>query len=124
VSSFDGTNNFVETLCSSERAWIGIRRYDYRSSSAGCSGLRDVCERQTRRRRRGAVGLRNATLERSTWRTMVDVKDTFSATDHIAGERVCFDIGGNKWRIIANVAYKHEIVFIVWIGIHAEYEKL
>ena len=40
------------------------------------------------------------------------------------GEKVCFDIGGNKWRIIATVAYKPEIVFIVWIGTHAEYEKL
>ncbi len=65
-----------------------------------------------------------ATLERSTWLTLVDVKMTFPATDHLTGEKVCFDIGGNKWRIIANVAYKAEIVFIVWIGTHAEYEKL
>jgi mRNA interferase HigB len=65
-----------------------------------------------------------ATLERSTWKTLVDVKETFPATDHLAGEKVCFDIGGNKWRIIANVAFKHEIVFIEWIGTHKEYEKL
>jgi mRNA interferase HigB len=65
-----------------------------------------------------------ATLEDSTWRTLVDVKEIFPATDHLTGENVCFDIGGNKWRIIANIAYKPEIVFIVWIGTHAEYEKL
>ena len=65
-----------------------------------------------------------ATLEHSTWGTLVDVKNTFPATDHLSGETVCFDIGGNKWRIIANVAFKHEIVFIKWIGTHAEYEKL
>ncbi len=65
-----------------------------------------------------------ATLERSTWRSLIDLKETFPATDHLAGEKVCFDIGGNKWRIIANVACKSEIAFIVWIGTHAEYEKL
>jgi mRNA interferase HigB len=65
-----------------------------------------------------------AVLERSTWRTFVDVKATFPATDHLGGEKVCFDIGGNKWRIIANVAFNSEIVFIVWIGTHKEYEKL
>jgi mRNA interferase HigB len=65
-----------------------------------------------------------ATLERSTWRTLVDVEETFPATDHLSGEKVCFDFGGNKWRIIATIAYQPEIVFIVWIGTHAEYESL
>jgi mRNA interferase HigB len=65
-----------------------------------------------------------ATVERSTWRTLVDVKETFPATDLLAGEKVCFDIGGNKSRIIANVAFKPEIVFIVWIGTHVEYSRL
>jgi mRNA interferase HigB len=64
-----------------------------------------------------------ATLEHSTWRTLVDVKATFPATDHLSGETVCFDIGGNKWRIIANIDYRHEIVYMVWIGSHAEYDK-
>ena len=63
-------------------------------------------------------------LERSTWRTFIDVKQTFPATDLFVGEKVCFDIGGNKWRIIANVAFKPEIVFILWIGTHEEYDRL
>ena len=63
-------------------------------------------------------------LEHSRWHTIVDVKQTFPATDHLSGEKVCFDIGGNKWRIIANIAFKSEIVYITWIGTHAEYEAL
>jgi mRNA interferase HigB len=65
-----------------------------------------------------------ATLEHSTWRTLVDEKATFPATDHLSGETVCFDIGGNKWRIIANIDYRYEVVYLVWIGTHAEYDKL
>jgi mRNA-degrading endonuclease HigB of HigAB toxin-antitoxin module len=33
-------------------------------------------------------------------------------------------VRGNKWRIIANIDYRHEIVYLVWIGSHAEYDKL
>jgi mRNA interferase HigB len=65
-----------------------------------------------------------AVLEHSTWTSLVDVKETFPATDHISGETVYFDIGGNKWRIVANVAFQPEIVFIKWIGTHAEYDRL
>ncbi len=65
-----------------------------------------------------------ATVERSAWSSFVDVKAIFPSADLLAGERVCFDVGGNKWRIIANVAFKPRIVFIAWIGTHAEYERL
>lgn len=65
-----------------------------------------------------------ATLESSVWNSFVDVKNTFPATDHLSGEKVCFDIGGNKWRIIANVVFSSRIVYIVWIGTHGEYDKL
>jgi len=35
-------------------------------------------------------------LEHSTWRTLVDVKETFPSTDHLSGEKVCFDIGATN----------------------------
>jgi len=73
------------------------------------------------------------TVECSPWHTFVDVKQTFPATDHLVGEKMCFDIGGNKWRIIANVTfpkidkYGNAVmgkVYIKWIGTHTEYDKL
>ncbi len=65
-----------------------------------------------------------STVETSTWTSFVDLKQTFPSADHLGGETVCFDIGGNRWRIIANVSYQAEIVFIGWIGDHQEYDKL
>ncbi len=30
----------------------------------------------------------------------------------------------HKWQIIANIDYRHEIVYLVWICSHTEYDKL
>ena len=61
--------------------------------------------------------------KRATWESFPEVKQSFNTVDFVA-PRVVFDIGGNKWRIIANIAFKSEIVYITWIGTHAEYEAL
>ena len=65
-----------------------------------------------------------AIVEHSAWKGFTDVKLTFPSADLLAGEKVCFDVGGNKWRIIANVAYRPQIVFSGWIGDHSQYDKL
>lgn len=65
-----------------------------------------------------------ATVRAAKWASIVDVKRTFPATDHLTGEKVCFDVGGNKWRIIASINYEFQTVFLKWIGTHSEYDKL
>jgi mRNA interferase HigB len=52
-----------------------------------------------------------------------ELKQTFASADVIAGTRVVFDVGGNKYRIIADVQYKMGRVFIRKIMRHAEYDK-
>jgi mRNA interferase HigB len=37
---------------------------------------------------------------------------------------VIFDIKGNKYRIITVVLVHRQIVYIRWIGPHAEYDKV
>ena len=69
------------------------------------------------------LGVWYAIVSRTDFDSFANLKQVFRSADKV-GKFTVFDIGGNKWRIIANVAYKAEIVFIVWIGTHAEYEKL
>ena len=61
---------------------------------------------------------------RAEWTNLLDVKNTFPATDHIVGDRLVFDIGGNKWRIVARVDYEARMVFIRWVGDHKAYDKI
>ncbi|MBV8780591.1 MAG: type II toxin-antitoxin system HigB family toxin [Phycisphaerae bacterium] len=63
---------------------------------------------------------------RSRWRTFVDVRRSFGQTDIArvnSGNRVCvFDIGGNKYRIIAKVSYEKQKLYILRILTHSEYD--
>jgi mRNA interferase HigB len=48
----------------------------------------------------------------------------FRSADILANDRVVFNIGGNKYRLIAAVHYRGKRVFIRFIGTHAEYDKI
>jgi len=62
------------------------------------------------------------------WEIPADMKMTFPSADLLgkSSSRVIFDIGGNKYRIIAKYHFgdKQVHLFICWIGTHAEYDKL
>jgi len=55
------------------------------------------------------------------------LKDFFGTADILPNNRVVFNIGGNNYRLIAGIHLakpgKQDIVFILWIGTHAEYDK-
>jgi len=61
---------------------------------------------------------------KAEWTTLLDVKNTFPATDHITADRLVFDIGGNKWRIVARGGYQARMGFIRWVGDHKAYNKI
>ena len=63
----------------------------------------------------------------SDWSNINDIKASFSSADQIGGtNRVIFDIGGNKYRMICSYrsGCKNFHLYINWIGTHAEYTKL
>ena len=41
-----------------------------------------------------------------------------------AGNRVVFNIKGNQHRLIVAVAYKLGVVYIKFVGTHAEYDRV
>jgi len=44
--------------------------------------------------------------------------------DFVQDNRVIFDIGGNKYRLVAHVSYRFKTVLIKFVGTHAEYSKI
>ncbi|HEX4768129.1 MAG TPA: type II toxin-antitoxin system HigB family toxin [Lichenihabitans sp.] len=64
-------------------------------------------------------------VDRAEWRTPSDVKATVGTTvDFVADNRIIFDIGGNKYRLIVHVAYRFNRVLIKFIGTHDEYDNI
>jgi mRNA interferase HigB len=66
-----------------------------------------------------------ALVRQAEWTAPADVKAAFGATvDFVGDNRVIFDIGGNKYRLIVHVAYPYKRVLIKFVGTHAEYDRI
>ena len=65
-------------------------------------------------------------VSNTVWSKPQDIKDQYGKTvDFVRDNRVVWDIGGNKYRLVARVAYApYYRVLIKWIGTHAEYDKI
>ena len=60
--------------------------------------------------------------KRATWASFAEVKQTFNTADFVP-PYVVFDIGGNKYRLIAEINFKRNVMFIRRIMTHKEYMK-
>ncbi len=64
------------------------------------------------------------TVKAANWERPVDAKAMFRTADILSGDRIVFNIGGNKYRLVAAVHYRGKRVFIRFVGTHAEYDKI
>ena len=60
----------------------------------------------------------------SDWTNFADIKRVFGATDSVGNGLYVFNIGGNKYRLIARIIFRARTVFIRFIGTHKEYNKV
>jgi mRNA interferase HigB len=64
--------------------------------------------------------------EKADWRNFSDVRQNFGQTDVVkvkSGNTVCvFDIGGNKFRLVAKVSYEKGKVYVLRVLTHKEYD--
>jgi mRNA interferase HigB len=64
-------------------------------------------------------------VTKATWAGPADIKRLFGNTvDFIGENRIIFDIGGNKYRLIARVSYTYKACQIKFVGTHAEYDAV
>ena len=64
-------------------------------------------------------------VEQACWMKHSDVTATFRSADRV-GRRVVFDVGGNKYRVIADIKYKKSKpawVYVKHVLTHKEYDK-
>lgn len=62
--------------------------------------------------------------KRATWGKFADIRATYRSADVVKGNRVIFNIGGNKYRLVVKVAYKVGVIYIKFIGTHKEYDRI
>lgn len=59
---------------------------------------------------------------RLEWENFVELRQTFPSADQV-GRLTVFNIGGNKYRLIARVEYLFKRVYVREILTHSEYDK-
>lgn len=56
------------------------------------------------------------------WNNFNELKETFGTADYYRGA-VIFNIGGNKFRLVATVVYERQRVYIDQVLTHQEYDE-
>ncbi|HSE73839.1 MAG TPA: type II toxin-antitoxin system HigB family toxin [Dongiaceae bacterium] len=63
-------------------------------------------------------------VKSAQWSNPVEIKQVFRSADILPNGRVVFDIGGNKYRLVAAIHYRGRRVYVRFIGTHKEYDKI
>ncbi len=61
---------------------------------------------------------------RANWDAPSRVRERYASASIISGNRVVFNIRGNTYRLVVNVNYQYQTVYIRFIGTHAEYDRI
>ena len=48
----------------------------------------------------------------------------YNTADFVGDNRVIFNIGGNKFRLIVHVSYEYRAVLIEFVGTHEDYDRI
>ena len=63
-------------------------------------------------------------VKAQAWSQPLDIKQKYATADPIPNNRAVFNIRGNKYRIIVEINYRKQLVFIRWTGTHTEYDRI
>lgn len=61
-------------------------------------------------------------VRNAKWANFAEVKDTYNSVDKYEN-KIIFDVGGNKYRVIAVIDFKAHKVFIRAVLDHKEYDE-
>ena len=58
------------------------------------------------------------------WESPADVKRDFGAASILKDGRVVFNIAGNKYRLVVWINYPYRVVYVRFLGTHAQYDEI
>jgi mRNA interferase HigB len=61
---------------------------------------------------------------KAKWQSWTDIKEKYASASVLKGRRVVFNIGGNKYRLVVEINFPAQIVYVRFIGTHREYDQI
>jgi mRNA interferase HigB len=61
---------------------------------------------------------------KADWTTPQDIKAHYRNASICGNNRVVFNVAGNKYRLVVEMQYRAGIVWVKFIGTHAQYDQI
>ena len=61
---------------------------------------------------------------KADWSSPADIKREFANASILKNGRAVFNIAGNKYRLVVWINYGYRVVYIRFIGTHAQYDEV
>ena len=84
--------------------------------------LRAFWERHPRAR--GPLEAWHQEVAQADWAGPSGVKAQFRSASVLEGNRVVFNIAGNRYRLVVKINYPYRIVYVRFIGTHKDYDQI
>lgn len=62
--------------------------------------------------------------DKGSWKNLNELKSDYHNASILADNRICFNIKGNNYRLIVKINFNFQMMWIRFIGTHAEYDKI
>ncbi len=62
-------------------------------------------------------------VEKEDWDSPAKVKERYRTASFV-GDRVVFDIKGNRYRLVVRINYPFRIVYVRFVGTHEDYDGI
>jgi mRNA interferase HigB len=61
---------------------------------------------------------------KADWSSRTAIKSACRSASFVGNDRVVFNIGGNKYRLVVRVNYAYRVIYIRFIGTHKQYDRI
>jgi mRNA interferase HigB len=61
---------------------------------------------------------------KADWRSPADVNREFASASVLRDGRAVFNVAGNKYRVVVWINYPYRVMYVRFIGTHAQYDKI
>ena len=62
--------------------------------------------------------------KQANWSSLADLKQDIGTVDYVENGLYVFNIGGNKYRLIARIIFRAKVIYIRFVGTHKEYDSV
>jgi mRNA interferase HigB len=62
-------------------------------------------------------------VKKEDWDTPTKVKEEYASASIVGNNRAVFHIRGNAYRLVVAINYPYRVVYIRFVGTHAEYDR-